>query len=623
MAPPAVSPLRTDGLRQLLRPFPGRSRQTWRLALTVALTCLFAELWQLPEPALAIYAVFFMWKPDRVLSTVLALALMAIAALLIGLVILLAILVLDDPMWRVATIALVAFGVSWLGSASRLKPIAPIMAFVIAFALDLLGSIPLPVFATKALLWAWLFVGVPALATVLVNLLLAPAPRRLLTAALARRLRAAAAALRGAPDGRDQLQAVRAEGPMQLALWMRLARLERSSATRDLDAIDGARHATTAICLAADCATRLPDARLPQEVASGIAAHLEEMAAILDSNAYPVETALAPALLPDATALTPRAAAVHAELAEAIAAFATDGPQASAAQTAGSFLEPDALTNPDHVHYALKTTGAAMICYLLYHLLDWPGIHTAFLTCFIVALPTAAESLEKLGLRLVGAVVGGAIGMLTLIFVLPLADSIGGLLMIVFLATLPAAWLAVGSERLSYAGFQWAFAFYLVVVQGSGPAYDLTIARDRVIGILIGNLVTALVFTRVWPVSIAPRVDAALADGLKRLAGLSRTTGRMDRAVAGADAEAALATARTDLAIARHEPAALAPDTGWHARRQTLLSDLVDLVPLLHLATRADPAEAARLGADLERRADALEPDVRVPAPEQGRPAHG
>ena len=40
---------------------------------------------------------------------------------------------------------------------------------------------------------------------------------------------------------------------------------------------------------------------------------------------------------------------------------------------------------------------------------------------------------------------------------------------------------------------------------------DLTVARDRTIGILIGNVVVYLVFTRVWPVSVAARVDTALA----------------------------------------------------------------------------------------------------------------
>ena len=63
---------------------------------------------------------------------------------------------------------------------------------------------------------------------------------------------------------------------------------------------------------------------------------------------------------------------------------------------------PDAFSNPDHVYHALKTTGAAMFCYILYSLLNWPTIHTCLITCYIVALGTAAETVEKLSLRILG-----------------------------------------------------------------------------------------------------------------------------------------------------------------------------------------------------------------------------
>jgi multidrug resistance protein MdtO len=42
------------------------------------------------------------------------------------------------------------------------------------------------------------------------------------------------------------------------------------------------------------------------------------------------------------------------------------------------------------------------------------------------------------------------------------------------------------------------------------------IARDRTIGIVIGNLVTFLVFTRIWPVSISGRIEAALHDMVRQ-----------------------------------------------------------------------------------------------------------
>jgi len=39
-------------------------------------------------------------------------------------------------------------------------------------------------------------------------------------------------------------------------------------------------------------------------------------------------------------------------------------------------------------------------------LLDWPGIHTWMLTCFIVGLTTVGETMQKLSLRIVGCCVG-------------------------------------------------------------------------------------------------------------------------------------------------------------------------------------------------------------------------
>ena len=60
-------------------------------------------------------------------------------------------------------------------------------------------------------------------------------------------------------------------------------------------------------------------------------------------------------------------------------------------------------------------------------------------------------------------------------------------MIIVFLVALASAWIAAGDERIAYAGFQIAFAFFLCVIQGAGPSFDMVTARDRVIGILLGN----------------------------------------------------------------------------------------------------------------------------------------
>ena len=51
------------------------------------------------------------------------------------------------------------------------------MALIVAYALDLLGTVHGGEIATRALLYLWLFVGIPAGVSIGVNLLLAPPPR--------------------------------------------------------------------------------------------------------------------------------------------------------------------------------------------------------------------------------------------------------------------------------------------------------------------------------------------------------------------------------------------------------------------------------------------------------------
>src|SRR6516162_452516 len=169
---------------------------------------------------------------------------------------------------------------------------------------------------------------------------------------------------------------------------------------------------------------------------------------------------------------------------------------------------------------------------MLYSLLDWPGIHTSFITCYIVSLGTTAETVEKLTLRIVGCIIGAAVGIGAIVFVVPSLTSIDALMAIVFIGAYGAAYVAVGSPRIAYAGFQIAFAFFLCVIQGSAPAFDMVTARDRVIGILIGDIVSYFVFTSIWPVSITKGVDPALAGLLRHLRAMLSAAGASARRAA-------------------------------------------------------------------------------------------
>src|ERR1700730_2488853 len=164
-----------------------------------------------------------------------------------------------------------------------------------------------------------------------------------------------------------------------------------------------------------------------------------------------------------------------------------------------SLFKPDAFTNPAHVHFALKVTFAAMFCYIVYEAIDWSGIHTAFITCTFIALETTQATLYKGTLRFVGCLIGGALALFSIVFLMPHMQTIASLVVLVALASAIAGWVATGSQRISYAGLQLAFAFFYSVFQGYAPDTDLDNVRNRVVGILFGLLVTGLVFQYIWP----------------------------------------------------------------------------------------------------------------------------
>jgi len=185
-----------------------------------------------------------------------------------------------------------------------------------------------------------------------------------------------------------------------------------------------------------------------------------------------------------------------------------------------SLFVPDAFTNPAHVHFALKVTLAAMFCYIFYSAIDWTGIHTAFITCTFIALESTGATLHKGVLRMGGAIIGGALALSTIVFLMPHMVTIASLVVVVACASAIAGWVSTGSELISYAGLQIAFAFFYSVFQGYAPDTDLDNVRDRVVGILLGLIVTGVVFAYIWPEHTIDRLRDALRVALQQLAAL-------------------------------------------------------------------------------------------------------
>ena len=180
---------------RLLAPQPGRLELAGRLALICALTVLVAEIYQTPEPALTAYVAFFLNRGNRTISLILDVVFIALITAIIGFVILVAMVVANDPMWRVVAMAMVSFTILFVASASKFAPIGGVIALIVGYGLDVLGEVQVGELATRGYLYAWLFVSIPAGVSIMVNLLLAPAPRRLAERAIARRLELSAAML--------------------------------------------------------------------------------------------------------------------------------------------------------------------------------------------------------------------------------------------------------------------------------------------------------------------------------------------------------------------------------------------------------------------------------------------
>jgi multidrug resistance protein MdtO len=286
-----------------------------------------------------------------------------------------------------------------------------------------------------------------------------------------------------------------------------------------------------------------------------------------------------------------------------------------AANPKGGFFLPDAFTNPAHVRYGLKTTGAAMFCYVVYLLLDWPGIHTCLITCYIVSLGTTAETMEKQALRVLGCGIGAVAGIAAIVLLMPSVTSIGGLMTVVFLAALVSGWIAAGGPRISYFGFQLAFAFLLCVVQGAAPAFDMSIARDRTIGILFGDLVVAIVFTQIWPLTIAGRIDPAIKGLLQQVATLTAAGSAPRRWAIAAEARASLAAIEQDLDLVRYEPPSIRPAPAWLDERREVAGILSSLQGPLLIGADQEPAGFVGTALRLERLAESLDAAAKPEGP--------
>ncbi len=516
-------------LQEELAPRPGRVAAAARIAGSCVVVVALAMLYQVPLPAYMAYIVFLISRGEAA-STLLTGVVVALAATVaVALSLLFYSLDAAEPALRLPLMAASAFAGMFMARTLTLGPVAFLASFVLVLSQTLIDEVPTLEGLTHFVLWLWVVAIVPDTLTILANLAIGENPTRLARRTALSLLHALAGALRhGTVESFPQL---RAEAIALLELRAHAGMLDRGVASRA--AIDTALIETLAELLTL---VELLPADAPAEIRRRLAASCDESIAAFEAGDTPrarqklpdeaVLDTLSPATRPVTVALL----AALARLADGIERRRTAvGRPVAAAPT--SILTPDALSNPEHVRFALKTTIAVMAAYCIYSGLDWPGISTAITTCFFVSLGSLGETIHKLTLRISGAAIGGLAGGLCIVFLLPDMTDIGQLSLLIAAVSFACAWVATSSERLAYAWMQTAFAFFLGVLQGYGPATDLTVLRDRLVGILLGNLLISLVFSVVWPVSALERARACIAAALRTLGdaltgdGDDRTTG--------------------------------------------------------------------------------------------------
>jgi len=579
-----------------LAPTPGRFNATVRIVVATAIVLATSMALEVPFVDLSAFIVIFLTMmtggvttQNSVFVAIVTVVAIVVITLSIALTILIFRFTIDYPPLRLGAMALVCFIGMYV---SRVLPRAVgfLLALIVFVTQAYVDIFPGGEAAVREILWLWVAVVYPAAVAAVVNLVLLPAdPEPLLRREVADRLRTVARAItaaRGSEDARNAASALARfaqQGSAPLLKLLGLAEV-RDSAVKPMHA-----ERTTKILLLerlVASAALLPDLALgpsPGQRArlARVASACERFAASVSSGAgaLPAPPSAAGEGDDAPSALTP----VLAELERVVRELPlAERPEVDQPGHGTRLVAGDAFTNPRYAQFALKVTLAAMFCYVAYTAVDWFGIHTCMITCTIVAFGSAGATIRKSTLRLVGCAIGGGLALASIVFVEPHMTSITQLMLLVSAVAALAGWIAMGSERSAYAGLQIAFAFYLAVLQGYVASTDVTEVRDRLVGIVFGVVVMALVFSYVWPERAGTGMVQSLVAALRRMGELAIGTG--DSGGVRAAAWQSLAEADSCAELFAFEPEALASPGAEQGHRVRRLIDLTRRVLLVQAA---------------------------------------
>lgn len=549
--PPNSIPLWWQEVKRDLSPFEGRWEQSWRIALLCALMTLISMTYGIPAAVLSCYVLFFVMKSDAAESMVLAVALVTLVSIVVFVLIGLINLTIDSPVARLVVIVVSSILFLFLGTASALGPLGGIIALVIAFVMTLLVYIPIGELATRAVLYAWLITSAPMGLLIIFSLAFGRKPKDVLVGELSARLELAAQSLEQqvSIEVLRQDLALGIETQQKRLKWLGLFHLAPKATQQYLGvAIIQTYKLLLATLLLAKQEPSLAYPELAMACRAVALSLRKEQVVDLRFNELYISQSLPDEIRSILITLN------NASKAESTHDFVMP-------EEKSSFFLDDAFTNPTYQRTAVKATGAAVLCYLIYSGIGWEGIHTAMITCYVATLGSTGETVNKLFLRIVGCLIGASLGLILIFVFIAHMTSIGALMIAVFLVSLLAAWVSLGTERVSYAGIQIAFAFLLISLDGFGPTIDVSTAWDRIVGVLLGNLMMYVIFTHIWPQSVMHSVERRVTTIEKKLQKLAILDNKEAVSIAHAASIAQeLHEANYEFSLVMLEPKSLRPE---------------------------------------------------------------
>jgi multidrug resistance protein MdtO len=517
-APPLYLPSWPERLWLDLQPSPGRLSATLRIVLATVIALVLMMVLQLPFAALGLYYIFLVARETPASSVKSGIVSLLTLALAVAAELAVVIVSDNSPVARVLSVAVVSYIAGTLMMASTLPALASIWAFIYCTLIAFWERPAPPDALVRASLQLIATVALAFLCSVVVEYLFAyrrPDER------LEEQFRLRFQAL-------ERVFTLFAEGAVSAQLGEAIVRVNRLAATGQKPMLElyqaiaarglgagllrvGSRSRILLLSQLMDVAAAYASQH-PAGVAESERSRCAEIARQCRERA-PVKALDVPRH-EVGESLLDRVEAVIGDMSSMPSEKGTPGEEDMVALPADKvpFLIPGALTSKTTAAFALKLTLCALICYIFYFAVGWPGISTSVTTVFIVAIGSSGAIKQKLANRFLGSSIGGALAIAATIFLFPEMDTITSLVLLIGSVAFLSAWWAAG-RQFGYAGLQIAFAFYLVAFEGFSAPTELAPPRDRLVGIMVALAVIWIVFDWLWPV----RTVTAMRQGLASL----------------------------------------------------------------------------------------------------------